>query len=300
VEALKYNFNRNLGGFVFNESYIRGYKGLFLHRVSWMPKKDPRAIIMLVHGLGDHILSFQHLAYYFNCEDIGVVGIDLRGHGKSEGRRGGASYHDLLMDVNELVKYTKKLYPCIPKIFYGHHLGASLVMNYSIRHSASANGIIATSPWIKSYYSPPSLIQIGAALISRMYPSFTISNGISNKYLSKDSSLVLRRIEDPLVHQKISLRLLREANAAGEVILKNKHKFNIPILIMHGTSDKITSWHASAKFSKYTNKKNTTFKSWEGAYHDLHNEPDKEMIFDYILHWAKGLSSVQHVIYGNF
>ena len=299
MEALKYRANEGFGRLIFNESFITGFKGFALHKVIWMPKESPRAIIMIVHDIGDHILRYQHLANFFNSEGIGVVGIDLRGHGKSEGRRGSAKYDDLLKDVNELVTYTQKSYPNLPKFLYGHSLGGNLSLFYSIRNSESMDGIIASSPWIRSFCEPSAFVQISSNILKKIHPNYTISSGLNSRYLSHDLAVNNKYIEDKLVHKRISPRLLTEANRAGEIILKNRHKCNTPLLMMHGSADQITSWKASAEFSEYTSDK-TTFKLWDGDYHELHNEFDKQNIFDYILEWIKSVSSAKRVIYGNF
>jgi alpha-beta hydrolase superfamily lysophospholipase len=299
VEALKYRVNQGFERLVFDESFINGYKKCTLHKVMWMPKESPRAIIMVVHDIGDHMLRYQNFADFFNEEGIGVIGLDLRGHGKSGGHRGCASYSDLLKDVNELINYTQKRFPNIPKILYGHSLGGNLAMFYAIKSIESLHGIIASSPWIKSFSGPTPVITLSAGLMTKVYPYFTISNHVNAINLSHDLAVNNRYKEDKLVHRRISPRLFIETNRAGEIIMKSRHKCNIPLLIMHGSSDQITSWRASAEFAEYTSDK-TTFKLWNGDYHELHNEFDKQKIFDYILGWIKNISPVQHVIYGNF
>lgn len=299
MEALKYSTNKSFERLIFDESFINGYKKCALHKVMWMPKESPRAIIMVVHDIGDHILRYQHFADYFNDEGIGVIGIDLRGHGKSGGQRGCGRYNELLMDVNELICYTQKKFPNLPKILYGHSLGGNLALFYSIKNNDSLHGIIASSPWIKNQSAPSPATVRSASLMMKVYPYITISNRVNAINLSHDLAVNNKYKEDKLVHKRISPRLFIETNKAGDVILKNRHRCNVPLLIMHGSSDQITSWRASAEFSEYTSDK-TNFKLWDGGYHELHNEFDKQKIFDYILHWIKSISPVQHVIYGNF
>ena len=299
MEALKYNVDKGFRRLVLDESFITSCKGYALHKVEWMPEEKPRAIMVVVHDIGDHVLRFQNLANYFISEGIGVIGIDLRGHGKSAGARGRACYDELLRDLSDLIKYTEKSYPYIPKIIYGNGLGGNLAMLYAIKQKVPIYGLIAASPWIRSYYNLASLLKAGSNIMMKIFPSLTISNGLNPKYLTHDLVNNKRYDEDSLVHRRISPRLLKEVNDAGEIILKNRHRCNVPLLLMHGSSDKVTSWRASAEFSEYTSEK-TTFKLWEGDYHELHNEFDKEKIFEYILQWIKSISSTQRVIYGNF
>lgn len=299
VEALKYNIDRGYRKFDFEESYIKGKKGYSLHRVVWMPESSPKAIIMIVHDIGDHILRYENLAYFFTNEGFGVIGIDLRGHGKSDGKRGCGGYNDLLYDVNELVNQTHKTYPFVPKVLYGNGLGGNLALLYAIKQNDPVQGLIVTSPWIRCRHTHNYFFQSGSSLVTKLFPFLRISNNVNSKYLSHDLAIHNNYVNDKLVHNKISLRLLKEINVAGSIILSNRHKCNIPLLLMHGESDKVTSWHASAEFSRYTSSK-TIFKLWDGYYHELHNEFDKEKIFEYILPWLNNISYTKRVIYGSF
>jgi len=299
VEALKYNVDKDFRRLVFEESFITGHKGFALHKVEWMPEEKPKAILIVVHDIGDHILRYKNFANYFTTEGFGVIGIDLRGHGKSAGHRGSACYNDLLSDINNLVKDTQNSYPCIPKILYGTGLGANLALLYTIKQNKATHGLIAASPWIRRFNNPSSLLRRCSKVMIKAFPFLTISNKLNTKYLTHDLVSNKKYEEDSLVHKRISPRLFEEVNKAGEFILQNRHRCNIPLLLMHGSSDRVTSWRASAEFKEYTSEK-TTFKLWEGDYHELHNEFDKEKIFEYILQWIKNTSSTQRVIYGNF
>ena len=299
MEALKFNVVSDFRRSDFEESFITGYKKFALHKVEWMPEEEPKAILIVVHDIGDHILRFQNFANYFTSEGIGVIGIDLRGHGKSEGHRGSASYNDLLCDVTYLIKIVQHRYPYAPKIIYGTGMGANLAMLYAVKQKKPILGIIAAAPWLRGFHKPVSFVQNCLNLIVKILPFFTISNKITAKYLTHDLASVKKYNEDSFVHRRISPRLLAEMNKAGETILKNRHRCNIPLLLMHGTSDRITSWRASSEFTEYTSD-NTILKLWEGHYHELHNEFDKEKIYEYILQWINQISSVKRVIYGNF
>jgi alpha-beta hydrolase superfamily lysophospholipase len=299
VEALKFNVNNGFGRFVYDESFITGYKDYALRKVTWMPEESPRAIIMVLHDIGDHAFRFKSLADYFTPEGFGVVGIDFRGHGKSDGHSGSACYQDLLRDMIALVKHTEKSFPFLPKILYGNGLGGNLALLYAIQQTVSLAGLIASSPWLRSYYQPSTFKRVSSQVMMKFLPSWTISNHLNINGLSHNSGNNKKYEEDPLVHKRISPGLITEANRAGKTIIKNRHKCNIPLLLMHGSLDRVTSWRASAEFSHYTSN-NTTFKLWEGNYHELHNEFDKEKIFEYILQWLNDITSVQRVIYGNF
>lgn len=299
MEALKYGKKEDQGKFDFEESFITSHKGYSLHKVTWMPKGRPKAILLIVHDIGDHILRYKNFANYFNEQEIGVVGIDLRGHGKSDGLRGSAKYSDYLEDVVDFLKYAQKQYPHCPRVVYGCGLGANLSMFCSIKQKAHIQGLIASSPWFRSYYNLTSFKKISSNILTKIIPVWTVRNKLNVKNLSHDLAIFKSYEDDTLVHHRISPGLISEANEIGDNLLRYKHKCNVPLLLMHGTSDKVTSWRASAEFSNYTSE-NTTLKLWENHYHELHNEFDKGKIYDYILQWINRISAVKRVIYGNF
>jgi acylglycerol lipase len=288
VEALKLSYFLKVDCSSCVESYLTGFDETRLHLVSWMPKTAPRAIVMFIHGSGDHVLRYDHWAHFFNEELIGFIGMDIRGHGKSEGKRGHGSLFQILKDIGVLVDYTGKAYPEIPQILYGHSMGANLAMRYVVTNKSTISGLISTSPWLRLVKAPSSMRQSACKLISRLAPAIPLSNGIKSRYLTENEYLVRTYHNDPLVHDHISAQLFSDVLETGVYLLQNRHRFNIPLLIMHGTRDKIASYRASAEFARYTSR-NTCFKPWEGGYHELHNDLDKEKVFTTIGDWIDQL-----------
>lgn len=277
----------------FTEGFIAGFDGNKLHMASWMPVNQPKAILLMLHGLGDHIMRFHSWANYFNNYEIGVIGMDLPGHGKSDGKRGAMQYGLMMKDIKKLMDHAQKLYPNIPRILYGHCIGGNLALNYCIRCKPAISGIISTSPWLKSAYTASRFSTFFTKLILKLNPSYSIAWRPQSTCLTHDPEEVKRFDIDTLVHPQVSLKLLESLENEGAFILKSKHKINTPLLLMHGSSDKITSSHATAEFAKFTSP-NTTYKLWKGVYHELHHEFEKEEIFEFIIHWINTLPDHKH------
>jgi acylglycerol lipase len=289
LEAYKLNYE-DYSDVKEKEISFKGYGDVPLHLVSWIPK-NMKVLLILIHGLGDHITRYRQWANMFNSKNIGIIGFDLRGHGESKGIRGDANYKNYLRDIDLLVRYTHKNYPFVPKLLYGHNLGGNIALKYTIDYKPKIAGIISTSPWIKPYRT--SLILMGASrFLKKIMPFLTVSNKFDPNDLSHDKKAVESYRIDPFVHHKISPRLFLSILDAGRFILRNRHKINLPLLLMHGSSDRITSCKASINFTMFTSD-NTTFRVWNGDYHELHNEFDKDEIFQYILRWIECLPSIQ-------
>ncbi len=289
MEALRANKAKDEA--LINESFdfIEGSGSVRLRMVRWIPPKM-KYLVILIHGLGEHVLRYRHWAGRFNTESVGVIGIDLRGHGESGGQRGYGSIFELTADIHNLMSHVHQQYPFIPKILYGHSMGGNLVLRYTIDYKPNILGVISTSPWLRLYKPPAGFILKIANLLRRFSPRIPLSNGLFTKYISRDPQVVKDYQTDPLIHPRITPKLFFSLNDSGEFILQNKHKINLPLLLMHGTGDRITSSKASTEFVSYTSDK-TTLKLWKGAYHELHHEIEKEEVFQYILRWIEGLSS---------
>lgn len=253
--------------------------------------KNPRAVIALVHGQGEHIGRYQHLAEWFNRQGIAVLGFDQQGHGRSEGKRGHAKDLDsLLDDIGLLLGKTRQRYPGIPLFLYGHSMGGGLVLNYATRRETAVTGLIATSPWIRLAFVAPALKILAGKLLRRFMPTLTLPSGLAANFISHDEAVVRAYVEDPLVHDKLSA-------AAGIALLEGSEwldtwagEIKMPVLLHHGSADKITSAPATKEFSSRA-KGDITYQEWPGLYHEIHNEPEHETMFAFTLNWIEDVLS---------
>ena len=260
---------------------------LTLHGQEWKPEGKAKAVIVLVHGLGEHCNRYQHLAEFYNKENIGVVSFDLRGHGKSEGLRGHApSYDAICTDIQYCLDHAQEQYPKTPVFLYGHSLGGALVLYFLLKKKPNIQGAIVTSPGLGTAAPVPAMKLAAAKLMNRIAPTFSLPNDLDRSGLSHDPKVEIAYSSDPLVHGMISARLGMELITNGELILEHGSEFKLPMLLMQGSADRLVSCEKTIELSKKT-PKTTTFKLWDGYYHELHNEPQKLDVFNYELGWIK-------------
>lgn len=253
----------------------------------WEPEERPQAVISLVHGIGEHINRYDHWASAFVDEGYAVIGFDQRGHGKSEGKRGFVpSYEALLQDIELLIEKSRERYPNIPNVLFGQSLGGNLVINYALRKEIKPTCVIASSPWLRLAYDIPVFQEKLGRVLMKIVPGLVQKSNFNLDDLSKDQEVIKRYIEDPLVHNKVSLNLGFLSIDAGLWALENADKLNIPLLLMHGGSDKITSHKASIEFSEKS-KSFSSLKIWKDLKHELHNEPEKQKVFNFVLNWIR-------------
>ncbi|NLT95230.1 MAG: alpha/beta hydrolase [Clostridia bacterium] len=267
--------------------YLTTRDGLRLFAQVWEPGGSPRAVVSLIHGLGEYSGRYEYLAEKFNERGMVLLAFDLRGSGKSEGPRGHTPSYELLMDdISRLLKEASQRYPGQARFLYGHSLGGNLVLNYSLRKKPPLKGMIVTSPWLKLAFEPPMVKIVLGEIMDKFWPSFSQANGISAHSLSHDGEVVRKYIEDPLVHNRITVRLFFEAYRAGLWALEHGGELHLPLLLMHGTDDGVTSPQASEEFFDKAGSC-CTLKLWQGQYHELHNELIKDEVIRFCLNWIE-------------
>ena len=248
--------------------------------------KNPKAVIVLVHGHGEYCLRYEHVAQFYNKNSISFYSFDLRGHGRSGGQRGHTpSYEALIGDVSQFVEYVKEQTQGIPLFVYGHSMGGNLVLNYGLTDPAGVDGIICSSPWIKLAFEPPQFKLVLAAVMDKVYPSLTQKSGLEVSALCHDEEVCKKYANDPLVHDLISVGLYNGMYKKGIEALARVEEFKKPIVLFHGNQDRLTSFQASKEFAGKAGK-NLTFMEWDGMFHETHNEPDKQNVFNFSLGWV--------------
>lgn len=254
------------------------------------PGEKSRANIVFVHGLGEHINRYTEWAESFNREKIGFTGLDLPGHGSSDGRRGhirSFSLTDEMLDI--LLKHIKSTFPATPVFIYGHSLGGGIVLDYLLRKKPAVKGAVVTSPWLKLSIEPDKFKLTLVSVMKRIIPGLVQPSGLVQENLSQDKDVISRYNSDPLVHDKISVSLAYNAMRAAGNSLNHSHELEVPLLLMHGSKDLICSPEGSSGFAAGT--KMAELKIWDGGYHELHNEPFKNDVFEYIISWITRILS---------
>jgi len=252
---------------------------------SWTPNIEPKGLILLLHGLSDHGYRFKFVAETLSNEGFVFIAPDLRGNGKSDGRRGHFdSLEQIMDDISFLLQETKKRHPGLPLILYSQSMGGNLAINYVLRFPKEINLAVVSSPWLRLSKQPPAFLLKLASLLGKMAPSLLIPNGIKSKDLCHDYQICHAYDTDPLIHWRISVSTFNIINSIGEWAMKYASGLKTPLLLLHSEADPITSYNASREF--FTGSKTLiSFISYKELFHELHNEPEKEHILTKIIEW---------------
>ncbi|MCS6980067.1 MAG: lysophospholipase [Flavobacteriales bacterium] len=254
-------------------------------RLSERPEKHA-PVLILCHGMGEHSGRYLHVIRYFTERGFHVMAPDHRGHGQSDGPRGHTdSYRRLMEDVGLYIKTMADLYPGMPVFLYGHSMGGNLVLNYMLRHEDERLvGVVASAPYLKLAFEPPAWKVKMARLAAGLYPGLTQSTGLDTQAISRDPAVVEAYEKDPLVHDKITASFFLEVHEAGSWALSHADRAHLPVLLLHGTADRLTQAEASARFAQAAGEK-ATFIEYPGLYHELHNEPEKAQVLRDVANW---------------
>lgn len=247
------------------------------------PVKNPRAGLIFLHGMGEHLARYQHCVDEFN-QHYSIYRYDQRGQGKSGGPRAYSPSMD--QSVADLKLFIEKIAALHDKvILVAHSYGGQVAINCLAAHPNLVNALILSSPNIRVAFPIPKLKRAAGKVVAHLFPTLRISNEVESFYLSHDSRVVTAYDQDPLVNRSISLKLAGIVLDNQEQIMSMASKILVPILLMHAGEDHVCSAAASKAFYQQIGSKDKTLKIYPGLYHELFNEIGKEQVFTDMHAW---------------
>ncbi|KAJ3318784.1 hypothetical protein HDV06_007035 [Boothiomyces sp. JEL0866] len=261
-----------------------------LYTRTWLPDK-PKATVIFVHGLGEHITRYDEMFGRFADNGIKVTAFDQRGFGQTVRLNGLHGHGDGIVTTFKDIKLisSKTRIEGLPHFIMGHSMGGGLTLGYALQNQKEFQGVIASAPLVDSgdKTKPKVADRILLSFVPYILPSFVIPNILDLSTLSRDPNEVALYKKDPLVHPFISTGLCSDILTNGANLLKNAKKFNLPLLVAHGTNDGMTCPKASKRFVSLVSSNDKTYREYEGFYHELHNEPrkDREIVYDTYIKW---------------
>jgi acylglycerol lipase len=278
------------------ESSWMAKDGLETYFQGWEPEKSPQAVVCLVHGLGEHSGRYVHVADHLTAAGFAVITMDLRGHGKSAGARGHAGSSDIFLnDIDRLIEEAEARYPGLPRLLYGHSLGGILVLFYTLKRNPVLAGVVATSPGLRTALEKQKAKVAFSRLLASILPELSMPSGLSAADISRDPEVVRIYQNDPLVHDRASLAFAKSMFDALPWTFQHAPEFKPPLLLMHGTDDKIAFASGSQEFASLV-PGDCTLKLWDGLYHETHNEPEKEQVLAFLVDWLQSKLSLSQAL----
>ncbi len=268
-----------------NESSFEGVGGLKIATRSWKPEGTPRAVAILIHGFNAHSGYMVWPAEKFAAEGFSAYALDLRGRGNSEGERFYVEeFSHYLADVHTLVSTARSENPGLPIYVLGHSAGGVIATSYVFEHQDEIAGLICES--FAFDVGLPHLVQLALQGVSHLAPHLHVFS-LNNADFSRDAAAVEAMNNDPLIKDESQpAETASEMLKAAARLKDNMPNFTVPVLIIHGTEDKATRPAGSQYFYDHAGSIDKTLKLYEGHYHDLLNDTDKELVMADILGWV--------------
>ncbi len=264
--------------------------GLQLHVREW-PVNNPRGTVLIVHGLGEHIGRYVHVAAQLNAWGWSAVGYDQRGHGGSEGARGELHHsEDLLNDLASMIDSVRAKHPG-PLVLLGHSMGGLVAARFVAGAAAPGapawarpvDAVVLSSPALDAGTSAWQKFLL--SVLGPLAPNLGLSNGLKPTWISRDAAVVGAYMADPLVHDRITPRLARFIVVAGEWVRANAAEWPVPVLLLYAGSDRCVAPAGSAALAAAAPKALLTVQEFKSLYHEIFNEPEQAEVFAVLGGW---------------
>jgi alpha-beta hydrolase superfamily lysophospholipase len=264
--------------------------GLSLHLRHWPAAGDARRSVLLVHGLGEHIGRYAHVAAHLNAWGWQVFGYDQRGHGRSEGPRGGLrADDDLLHDLAAVIDAVRACQPG-PLVLLGHSMGGLVAARFVAGGGDWArpvDALVLSSPALDPGMSIPQKLLL--ASLGRLAPNLAVGNGLKPQWISRDAQVVRNYAADPLVHDRVTPRLARFIVDGSEAVAERADGWSLPTLLLYAGSDRCVAPAGSAGFAAAAPQAVVAAHEFRPLHHEIFNEPEQADVFGVLHDWLDTL-----------
>ncbi|MDQ1924936.1 alpha/beta hydrolase [Massilia pseudoviolaceinigra] len=237
-----------------------------------LPASPLRASVVIMHGLGEHSGRYRHLAAFFNECGLSVRCYDHRGHGRSQGKRGDIINGDPLLQDAEIVIDDFAARFRLPPFLFGHSMGGLFAARFALSGVSPLRGLILSSPALGLRLSRLQMLLLD--VLHAVAPSLAVPNGLPPRWLSHDPKIVAAYEADPLVHGKISARLMRSMLRSIEYCQANAGKLAVPALLLAAGDDHLVDPDGVRRFAAHVPPGMAQLHVYDALYHEIFNELD--------------------------
>jgi alpha-beta hydrolase superfamily lysophospholipase len=258
-----------------------------LYFTSAVPQGEVKAAVGLIHGFAEYGARYAHVIEAWAERGIATVTIDLRGHGRSEGRRGFCErFSQYLDDAAELVPLLGERAPGAPALLFGHSLGGLVAASLVIAAPSPWRGVVLSAPYLGLALDvPPGQIFVGK-VASRLIPRFAQRSGLRGADLTHDAARARAYDEDPLIFNTVTSRWFTETRKAQARALAQAPSLTMPLYVVVGTEDRVAKVETARAFFDAAGSQDKTWDARAGLFHEVLNEPEWRDIADKIAEWV--------------
>ncbi|BBY99067.1 alpha/beta hydrolase [Mycolicibacterium fallax] len=268
------------------ERTFDGVGGIPIVYDTWTPEGQPRGVVILSHGLGEHAGRYHHVAKRFGAAGLATCALDHRGHGRSGGKRVYLRrIEEYTADFATLVGITKREHPGVPKIVLGHSMGGAIVFSYGVERPEDYDLMVLSGPAVAAQDGVSALLAAVGKVLGRIAPGVPVQT-LDATAVSRDPEVVADYQADPLVwHGKVPAGIAGELIRVGETMPDRAHAIDRPLLVVHGSDDRLVHYRGSERLVEAVASDDVHLKVYPGLYHEVFNEPEQAMVLGDVLSW---------------
>lgn len=278
---------------VHDETRILEHEGPFetadgprLYERWWRPQGQPRALVIIVHGYAEYGGRYAHVGEQLARSGYAAAALDLRGHGRSEGRRAYVrTFDEYLQDLGRFLAHAREQQPGLPVYLLGHSMGGAIALLFTLAHQEDLAGLILSAPVVKLGGDISPLLQKLSTVIARIAPRLPTIK-LDCRLISRDPEVVQRYDTDPLVYRRgTPARTGAELVQAGVRCQAQAENLTLPLLILHGSADGLVEPQGSEQVYARAASRDKTLKRYQGFFHEVLNELGKAQVLADIVDW---------------
>lgn len=250
--------------------------GTTLHAHHWAAR-TPHATLAIIHGFGEHSGRYADMAHHLTEQGIDVFAVDLRGHGRSEGKRGVIQdYDDFRADLAALLSHVRTKATAGPLILFGHSMGGGVVLDHGLSDNPAIDGVIASAPLIALPDPIGGFQRSLVGFLAKAFPNAAMKQPIEGGKISTLPAEQAAYEADALNHGQLGLRTAIAIIENGERLSDTAANWSLPLMMMHSTDDQLTDFTASQAFAQAAR---ADFRSFSGVAHEMHNDTSRPQIY---------------------
>ena len=271
-----------------HEGNFQGVRNLNIYYQAWLPEADVKAVLLVVHGLGEHSGRYLNVVNHFVPLGYAVYGLDHIGHGKSEGDREMVNCCDDFTDTLSIFYEIVAEAQGEKSIFIlGHSMGGLITSYYLLDHQDKFAGAIISAPSVKVGEGISSATITMAKVLSRVAPKMGMI-ALDANTISRDPAVVAAYVNDPLVfHDKTPARLAAELLTAMLRVNAEASRITLPFIAVHGSQDSLADPGGSQMLYDQASSADKTLKIYDGLFHEVFNEPERDQVLKDVEHWLE-------------
>lgn len=258
-----------------------------IHTAYWATSDTPKAIVIIVHGIGEHIGRYQHVAEHLIAHDYAVYGLDHRTHGKSGGepRAYFDNFEQPVADLSIYFDQIKAKHPHHKIFMLGHSMGSLITLLFTLNRQMELAGVISSGTPLNIDELASLMLTRIAKLLQRIAPKLPMIK-LDAKKLSHDPEVVADYRNDPLVYQgSTRVHMATEILTQGQQVREAIFQLRVPLLVLHGEADEICPPSGSQTLFDRAGSPDKALKLYPDLYHEILNEPEKEQMLAEIVTW---------------